>query len=494
MKKSSILRSSAIKTNRHSVTCNINTMNKKAASAIKTLPDSLEIKARVTSSGITIGINKDSFSIVYPKKIWQECSTWAKKILLDNIAYSSTIFIPQMLGINSASYNTSRPVSETFLFKNGIYDMPICAIVDNRPSIEYIKRFFNTQYIFADNKIKTPSKIHFDSKFSKKISAIIPFSFGKESMLSFALCKELGIEPILVNFIEPVNDFEFAHKKNLIKKFEKETNVKVYTVLYEPGMLRYGKHWGLETELGWGLQTTEYALLCLPFAEYFKADYIILGNEQSCNDVFYNKEDILTYKAGYDQHGDWCNQQSILSSIIAGRNIRVISFMEPLYEIAITRILHNRYPEYGKYQMSCMADNKKAEKNRWCQHCVKCGYVYALCCAAGLDIKKVGFTENLFDEKHEKIYDHFFNFNPKAPEYGSQEELGLAFYIALQKGHKGKSMERFQKELLSNFKKSKKELISQYLGLHSHGNIPNNLKNNVLKIFREELGNFISTL
>ena len=261
-------------------------------------------------------------------------------------------------------------------------------------------------------------------------------------------------------------------------------------------MLRYGRHWGLDTELGWGLQTTEYSLLCLPFVHAFEADYIILGNEQSCNDHFFDKEGTLTYKAGYDQHGDWATQQGLLSSMLMGRNIQVVSFMEPLYEIAITRILHNRYPAYGKYQMSCMADNDQAAVNRWCQHCVKCGYMYALCCAAGLDLDKVGFTENLFDETHSGIYDHFFAYDPKAPEYGSQEELGLAFLLASRRGHRGGSMGRFRKELSSSFEneKSNSSLIRQYLGLHSDGNIPPDLKPALLKIYHEELDSFIRDL
>jgi hypothetical protein len=468
-------------------------MNKNTGSYVH-LPKQLEINAKITPSGMVILVNGEEFPITYPQEVWKTYPKQDRDILLDNIAYSSTIFLPQMLELHSIFYHTSRPVAETFLYKNGIYDMPICAIVDGKPSMDYVKRFFNTQYLFADNQIKVPPKVDFNPKLPKKRSAIVPFSFGKESMLSFALCKELGIEPILVNFIEPANEFEYMHKKRLMEEFEKKAKVKVYTVHYEPGMLRYGKRWGLETELGWGLQTTEYALLCLPFAEHFKADYIVLGNEQSCNDIFYNKEDILTFKAGYDQHGDWATQQGLLSSILAGKKIQVISFMEPVYEIAITRILHNRYPEYGKYQMSCMADNDNAANNRWCQHCVKCGYMYALCCAAGLDLARVGFTENLFDEKHEKIYDHFFNYDSKAPEYGSQEELGLAFYIASKKGFKGASIDRFNKELFARFDKSKKELISQYLGMHSHGNIPGDLKDDVLGIYKEELGNFISTL
>ncbi|MFA6306086.1 MAG: hypothetical protein WC651_05210 [Candidatus Gracilibacteria bacterium] len=454
-------------------------------------PKKIEIDAKISQKGLDIIVNNETFSIEYPEEIWQSYDKDLKEILKDNISYSSTIFLPQILDLLEITYKTSRPISETFLFKNGIYDMPICAAGDGKSSTEYIKKFFNTHYIFENSTLKVPKNIKFENKKGKKPCAIIPFSFGKESMLSVNLAQEIGIKPILVNFIEPSNEFEFFHKEKLIKKFEKETGLKVYTVKYNPGILRYGKHWGLKTDLGWGLQTTEYSLLCLPFANYFNANYIILGNEQSCNDTFFDKEGILSYKAAYDRHNEWTSQQGFLSSLLLGRKIDVISFMEPIYEIAINKILHNRYPEYGKYQMSCMADTKDAEKNRWCENCIKCGYMYALCCAFNFDLKKIGFTKNLFDKEHSHIYDHFFNYNPAAPIYGSQEELGSAFLLAHLNGFKGDSISRFEKELLGKFKQNKEKYFKKYLGIHPiiH-NIPPEFKKDILNIFNQELKQF----
>lgn len=395
------------------------------------------------------------------------------------------MFLPQMLGKNEIYYETPRPIAETFLFKNGIYDMPCSAIVDQKSSLDYIKKFFNTRYIYKENRISVPENRSLRKK--RRPTAIIPFSFGKESMLTVSLCEEIGIKPILVNFIEPSNEHEYSHKKKLIKEFEKTMNLKVYTVNYQPGILRYGKLWNLNTELGWGLQTTEYALMCLPFVEFFNAEYIILGNEQSCNDTFLNKEGILTYKAGYDQHAEWTTQQGLLASLLLGRKVEVISFMEPLYEIAINKILHNRYPLYGKYQMSCMADTDHAKINRWCQNCVKCGYLYALSCAFNLDTEKMGFTENLFEKKHAHIYDHFFNYDAQAPAYGSQEELGLAFYLAYKNNHKGYSMEKFQKTLLKRFEEKHREYAKKYMGMHGMSNIPDKFKKRLAAIYQAEL-------
>lgn len=449
----------------------------------------LLVNAKITSRGLAIIVNGRSFPIIYPDFIWQNYPRPLKEILKDNLAYSATIFLPQIFKIPSIEYQTARPISETFLFKNGIYDMPCCALADNQSSLGYVKNFFNTQYLFKENLVKTPKQLDWQWFNKRQPAAVIPFSFGKESLLTFSLAQELGLKPILVNFIEPANDFEYYHKKKLIKEFEKTTGIKVYFVNYQPGLFRYGKYWGLKTELGWGLQTTEYALLTLPFVYYFKANYLLLGNEQSCNDIFYDAEGMLTYKAGYDQHHHWTPQQTLLASLILGRKVEVASFLDPLYEIAITKILHQCYPQVGRFQMSCMADSQAAAKNRWCQHCVKCGYIYALLAAANINPATVGFTENLFDQKHQQIYQHFFHYNPKNPVYGSQEELGLAFYLAYLNGYQGESLTRFKKELFAKFhqQKQRKSLIKKYLSLTPTWVLPSGFATRALKIYQKEL-------
>src|SRR3989338_178737 len=361
----------------------------------KKLPKNLRVNARITARGIIISLNGESFPVVYPKEIWSRYPTSLKEILRDNLAYSSTLFVPQMLNRKEIQYATARPLSETFLYKNGIYDMPISATVDGASSTEYIKRFFNSHYCFPQNRIRLPRKIIISKPTTK--TAIVPFSFGKESFLTFALCQELGIRPILVYFIEPTHRYEYLHKKVLMEKFKKDLGLKVYTVANNPGIFRYGARWNLTTELGWGTHTTDYVIMCLPFAHYFKASFIFLGNEQSCNDAFIDNENVLTYKAAYDQHCEWTGQQGLLATMLSGKQIEVASLLEPLYEIAETKILHQRYPKYGRYQMSCEAKTEHAKRKRWCQACTKCSYMYALCAAFNIDLEKVGFTENLFE-------------------------------------------------------------------------------------------------
>src|SRR3989338_4343054 len=271
-------------------------------------PKKLLVDAKITSSGIDIYLNKDRFPIRYPKKIWNAYPKEKKEILKDTLAHSSTFYVPQILGISEISYKTSRPLAESFFFKN--------------------------QYLFADDQIKTPKEILFKKeKKKKKKRAVIPFSFGKESILSYSLAKELGLEPILVSIVDPSHKYEYFHKKPLVDAFKKKTGVDVHIIEYNPGWFWEGRYWNIFTDLGWCLHVTEYEILTLPFISYFDADYVIVGNEQSCKDTYIDKEGVFIYRAGYDQYKDWTQQQALLCSLLLGRKIEVMSLVEPLYEI-----------------------------------------------------------------------------------------------------------------------------------------------------------------
>lgn len=450
----------------------------------------LTVDAKITSSGINVYLNNKKFPILYPKKIWQAYPKEKKEILKDTLAHSSTFYVPQILKIPEIRYKTSRPLAESFFYKNGIYDIPYCANVDRKSSVEYLKFFFKTQFIFDDNNIKLPKKISFNGAKKKKKKVIIPFSFGKESLLSYVLAREIGLEPVLVSIVDPSHKYEYLHKKPLMEAFQKEHNIPVYIIEYTPGWFWEGRYWNIKTELGWGLHVTEYQILMLPFIFYFDAAYVIVGNEQSCNDVYIDKEGLFIYRAGFDQYRDWTKQQEALLSLLHGEKVEVMSLVEPLYEIAETKILQSKYPNYGKYQMSCFAVDEGAKNRRWCQDCSKCSYFYPLFTAFNIDPRTLGFTENLFDKKHAYLYNSFFIRKKGSAQYGSQGELATAFYLSMKNGFSGYSIDRFKKELLPKFLKRKKENFKEYLGIHPTQNIASQFKPKILKIYKKELREF----
>ena len=455
-------------------------------------PKDLSVRARITDSGLDIFVNKDRFPVRYPREIWNRYPQKAKVVLRDNITCSATMFVPQIFNIFNVHYATARPLAEAFFFQNGMHDMSISALVDAKPASEYIKRFLGTQRSFAKNSVQT---VQLTGGPRTTNAVVIPFSFGKESMLTVALAQELGLRPILVNFIEPSNTYEYTHKKALIKRFEKQFGLTIYTVYNGPGLLRSGYLWDKKTALGWGLQTTEYALLSLPFVYSFGAQYLALGNEKSCDDTFLDAQGVLTFKAGYDQHSDWTPQQGLLASLMLGRKIDVFSLMEPLYEFGITAILHGRYPFHGSYQMSCMADTASAKEKRWCQNCTKCGYIFALVSGCQLDTRKLGFTKNLFARPNMHIYNDFFNSQKgQVLSYGSREELGLAFLYAARMGISGAGIDYFRKNLLREFERNEQVYAHQFLGINTFRNIPKKFVPTLTAIYKEELKKFcIST-
>lgn len=446
----------------------------------------IRVRTRIEEQGLNIEVDGQTLPIIYPRRVWQAYPQQLKEVLRDNVALSSTFFVPQILNRQRISYDTSRPISEVFLFKNGIYDMPNSALTDGDSSISYIKKFLNTVATFGNNEILMPAAdtVHHHPQ---PESMVIPFTFGKDSLLTAALAQDIGISPRLVYFVEPAHMYEYQHKKKLKKLFSNQTGLVVEEVRYEPGKMRYGGLWNKETELGWGLQTTEYTLLILPFLYFYKAMYVGLGNEHSCGESGLNEEGVLTHWTGYDQHPDWTSQQSLLVSLVGGATRRVVSLVEPLHEIAETAILHRRYPAFGRFQTSCLAIGQGAKENRWCQQCEKCGAMYTFLKALDVDVKQVGFTEDLFDKKHVKLFDNLFNSTEYSLYYAVEKEIYLAMYMALKRGCQGEVLRVFETRVLPEVKRLVGKYSEEFFTAHPTNNLPHDINNELFKIYDEEL-------
>lgn len=445
----------------------------------------IRIASRIERTGICINVGGAPLRIVYPAKIWKAYPKKLKEVLRDNLAVSSTFFVPQILKLDHISYASAKPLGETFFFKNGIYDMATSAHTDGASSVAYVKRFMNTVASFKENDIKVPPySDRSDPKRRKRI--IIPFTFGKESLLTVAVAREVGMHPYLLYVVEPAHAHEAVHKESLMDPFFKKTGLLVHKIGYEPGRVRYGQFWGKKTELGWGLQTTEYVLLSLPFLHYWNAGYVALGNEQSCGEASMDDEGLLTYWTAYDQNPDWTPQQGLLASLMLGRDVGVASLVEPLHEIAEIAVLHRRYGEFAQFQTSCLAIGQKARSNRWCQNCEKCASMYTFLLAVGVDPKRIGFTEDLFDRRHAHLYKKIFSDTQDA-HYAVEEEISLAFYLAMKRGRTGFVLDIFKKVILPKFKGRVGAYIGEYFGVHEAKNIPPHLREKVISIYKKEL-------
>jgi len=389
------------------------------------MPKTLKVESQITNTGVSLKINHKDYAISYPEEVWKHTNQNLKLFFQQHITLADTHFLPLMLNYSLINYDIPVPFFEPFLFKNQLYDMLYCESVDNAKHLEYLRKFYNLQYQYKSDTSQLPYNIDAKNFKQHKEIAVIPFSFGKESVATLGICLELGIEPILIYVQEPSQPYEEKVKRQLLTDLAKEFNIKTHYLKHEPGLFRYGKAFNLikQSELGWGTEATTFLLLMLPFIFYYGASLVLFGNEYSNNET-YLKNDWQVYSS-YDQHPEWVFQQNnLLASLTSGKT-QVRSMLEPLEESSVFYLLHHRYPKLAKYQFSCHARKPLLNKSNWCHSCSKCWFNNALALSFGIDPAGLGFQENF-------IHDLSF-FNKQIMSRIAKDPELQFLYLALQK-------------------------------------------------------------
>ncbi|MEK7611295.1 MAG: hypothetical protein AAB486_02865 [Patescibacteria group bacterium] len=422
------------------------------------------------------------FNLEYPKRVWEMYPAQNRKALLDNLSFVSTCHLPfQNPKIAEINFNGYRPVVEASYFKNLFYTIPFDAYMNKQKSADLYRILLNTDFHFRkERKLLDlpPARIKLNRE-----KAIIPFTFGKDSLLTYAMSIKLGISPRLMFIIEPKELYADKHKREMLKQFNAEFGQDVTFFLNPSGILRddsAGNGW-----FGWELLLTSFTLFSLPFAYYDKAKYILFSNEASCNESIKNEEGII-FNPVYEQSENWTREESLIAQAVSGQDIKVASIVGPLHEIAIVKILHTQFPEIGKYQMSCFADRPEAENKRWCAACCKCARNYIFLLANGIDPKTVGFTDDLLQERYKSLYSIFEDTDGKegydATELGRDEQM-LAFLMAYQKGSRGPLMSEFKKKYYAQARKKEPQLRRKYLRVQPSGVLPDEFQKAIISYF-----------
>jgi len=165
--------------------------------------------------------------------------------------------------------------------------------------------------------------------FKPRDTAIISFTSGKESLLTLALCRELGLEPVLINVTEPSNTHEHKHKIEILRDLNREFGIRYHSVPHEVGLFHDAKWMGARpTSLGWGNQLMYYLFIYLPFIFHHRARYLFYGNEASCDKETLNNEGFRANYC-YDQSSHWTIQQDIIMRALTGGSARVGSLVGP---------------------------------------------------------------------------------------------------------------------------------------------------------------------
>lgn len=434
--------------------------------------------------GITIKYNKDKFSLAYPRKIWESYPDEIKGVLVDNLTHLLTISMPVVAGINHIKYNTSAPLFRNEFKKIILKSIPSAVEGYKMKTDNVINMFKKIKYEFKDNKIKKPS-------FTQETSdtAVHLLSFGKDSLTSLGVCNEIGLKtkPIYIN--ETVSPRENKAKIKRMKIFRKKFNFESIIIKNEIEKLNDFEYWNRgESCLSYMHMVTGSCFISLPVSNYFRARYVVVGNEKEMDFTFTNQDGFVTYPSP-DQTSGWVNKQNSMIKLMT-KNVGVISLIEPLTNIALMKILHKRYKDFGKYQLSCGCLDATDEK-RWCNNCSQCANLYLLIKANGTDAKNVGFNRDLFKKKYKKFY-ILFGGNDidghEKTEHSRDEQL-LAFYMAYKNREGGYLIELFKKKFLDEAKEREDKLRNFFFGIHKN-HIPPELKKQVESIYREELGKF----
>ncbi len=445
-----------------------------------------KVSTCVTESGIEVIINNKKFHLRYPPGIWQRFPKTHKKILAQNITFGVTYHLPYIFtSLKRMFYNIPVPLSESFFFKGLSLALPSTAIMQRqkhkRITSDLLRRLYEVDYIFSNMKTDIPPY----NRTSFSDYAIMPFTFGKDSLLTFALAKELGLTVYPVYISEPYLPYEEITKKILAVPFKKEFRVQIAFLRNTLGSLREPFGW-----FGWEMQLTQYSLMLLPYVYAKRAGYILFSNEQSCNEMVID-EDGFRYNPVYEQSHSWLLQNSLMASIIGGNSLSIGTILEPLHDLAIMKILHTKYPEIAKYQSSCDLEEKPKVNSRWCENCSKCARIFIFLLAHGINPKNVGFRHDLLREKYRHLYTVFASnrirrYGYDQSEAGNDEQL-LAFLMAYQLGFRGPVMDSFVHKYLVQTRKREKSLRHTFFGIHSAKTVPQSIRSRLLHTYRNEL-------
>lgn len=458
----------------------------------------LHIDTSITTKGVSLNLTwgsiKRKFEVLFPEEVWKELPQDYKKAVVDNIAHLSSVEIGVMLNAKKIKYNTPLPLFKSFFVEVLLRCLLYSGDCDTGKTIKYITRLINLETEFKG----APISLDLTSLQTNE-GSINTLTFGKESLLSFGLAKETGMNPVSVMVMEPdcdvmyrgqrITTFQNKHKYELISRFEKEFDLHVYCIDSNLNDIPDYTLWDFDpTDLGWSAQLTQYIFLLLPFNYKFKQKYIVYGNEYSCNSYYYNKEGFKCHPV-YDQTSDWMSQVNSMLQNVTGGGMQAISLVQPLHEIAVTKVLYQRYPHLAKYQMSCHCNNEGAKDNRWCGACSKCARCFTFMKALGFDPATVGLKDmfNLKSKPHFSIFSQSKDMCGYDSAGLGRDEQIFAFHLAAKRGATGELIDLFKKEFGEEAEKREEEFRNEFFKLQRPANIPASLWKKLKPIYEEEL-------
>ncbi len=445
-----------------------------------------KVSYKIEKSKLTINI-QDFFSgtVDYGLPLIKKMGVASAQALAENFAYCRTrplgLYFPKM------HYEGVLPVSKKLVDSGIKKDLARISFMTDVNLSNLRKKMFSARLLFAQNKINNKILPQLPTQQEK---TILSLSFGKDSLLSYALAKELNLKITNVFISEAgigKGDPEYEFKIKIIKQFSREQKEAVLIIKDSTDdFFDKKKIPEMHEDLAGANAMFAFTLEIIPVAFANQAKYIILGNEKNLDDYLHHSQHERTYPS-FDQSAVYMKQENKNLKKLTNGSIQAISLIKPLYNIAEVQILNSRYPHLLKYSMSCSSDHIKNQK--WCCACVSCSWGFLYTAALGFKAELVGLQNNLFDKKYFNLYS-IFNNTPRSiyeKPVHIQEEQKLAFLLACQNGAKGYAIDLFKKKFLKKTQKQEKKLRKKFFSTYSMEQIPAHLRSKLKQIFNQEL-------
>lgn len=424
----------------------------------------MHFSTRQTQKGFTLSVSgkwrSDPCEIRFPEKIWQAFP--GKQALINELAYVCTLATPLMLKHDQVWYDT--PVPQFIEFYHTCFESTIPNMVEPVPgenAYDVLEQFQSVTRHFPDpeNPLRISAAIPQNTK-----RVVLPFTFGKDSLLSMVLLQEMGYEVIPVFIDERILPKGLKIRKGLENRFRKEFNIS--TCLVENELQLFSEYEMLgtqETRLYQVQIYFVYLFAMLPFCIYYQAPFIVFSNEYHHSLDQVHKQD-LRAPHRVMQTLEIDRKMAQIMETISSDQVTVASLINGLGNFAIHSILHELFPEFGKYRLSCNLELSPHEK--WCHECYRCAHAFIFFLAHGKDPFEQGFVTSMLGKnkkKHFSLFKADIHPDDQYHKYTRDQEL-LGFLMACQNGAQGPLMDDFKnmhlKEAVSIGKKLKKKYLS----------------------------------
>jgi hypothetical protein len=447
------------------------------------------ITNKLTFTGFNFTVDHKKYGFEYLKGIWNKFPDKYKPDFASNLTFLFTHFLASK-NLKPIEYQFPPPTLFYMFAYEFIYSLPAMNLEFSNTKftgVDLLKQVHNSDYNYnfkgLPDAVDTIKPIPLDQK-----SVTMPFSFGKDSLLTYALCRELNYDVDPIFFLEPTTPVQNQNKIEIAKQFTLEFKQKIHFQPNGLGKIREsdGLMWG------WDLLIFQYALLMIPYLYSHKSQYLFWSHEQSVNE-YLTDLDGLKLNHFHEQSAPSMQRLNLMYRNFS-LNTKSMSLLEPIQELVILRILHKRYPQIGKYQISC--DSENATHTRWCGKCEECARVNIFMHAIGVNPTTIGLPDNLLKSSKVSLYKIFTENIPNDPQnlpVWMGERL-LTFYIAYKRGITGDVMKLFKSTLLSYCETNRNYLFKTFLKIYQPQCVDSNLSQKIIKIYKSELKNFIKEI